>query len=291
MKSRNHLLLLLLPLLTLGLWSCEEVGPHINFEPEVVDTTLFDTTFVAATVPPQEPKRVLIEDFTGVRCVNCPAAQEEAAAIKAAKPERVVVVSLHAENNFTAPYEKSAFDFRSRKAESIINMLGIYDGLPIGAVDRLLFSGEDHILISKNKWAAYVAQQMQETTPVNLSVETEYDAAARELLMRVEAVYTDSASAEHYLSVQVLESDIVDWQLTPDGWQEDYIHNHTLRDMLTPYNGTLLDATLEPGRTFIKEFKLQVPEEYNDQALEVVAIIHERGGNPDVVQVTETEVE
>ena len=68
-----------LPLLALSaaamfwLSACEEKGPLINFEDGPVAS---DTTYVAAPETPQT-KKLLVEEFTGASCTNCPAAAEK----------------------------------------------------------------------------------------------------------------------------------------------------------------------------------------------------------------------
>jgi hypothetical protein len=46
-----------------------------------------------------EAKHVVIEEFTGVRCPNCPQGHQIISAIKAANPEKVVAVSFHPINS------------------------------------------------------------------------------------------------------------------------------------------------------------------------------------------------
>ena len=50
--------------------ACEEVPPAIDFSEPVVPSK--DSTYTVSTEPPAQHKAVLIEDITGVRCINCP---------------------------------------------------------------------------------------------------------------------------------------------------------------------------------------------------------------------------
>ena len=57
-------------IIILAITSCEEVGPPIDFTQPVEG--VIDTTFVGTPESPQA-KVALMEDFTGVQCVNCSA--------------------------------------------------------------------------------------------------------------------------------------------------------------------------------------------------------------------------
>src|SRR5690348_14133339 len=84
------------------LYSCKEVGPDINLHGN--QNALTDSTYVESPVQTPETKNVLIEEFTGVRCPNCPQGHVIIANIKAANPGRVVSVSLHPQNSLGYPY-------------------------------------------------------------------------------------------------------------------------------------------------------------------------------------------
>src|SRR5688572_24500027 len=86
MKLFRLSLLFLIPLTFL---SCEEEPPFIDFSPPYKTK---DTTYINLTIPPAQNKAVLIEDITGVRCVNCPDAAKKARDIVTAKTEDSVVV-------------------------------------------------------------------------------------------------------------------------------------------------------------------------------------------------------
>ncbi len=84
-------------------------------------------------------KRVLLEDYTGQSCGNCPAANEIASAIKTANGDRVVVMEVHA-GFFAVPKSnpKYSTDFRCAASTELDNSFGISNvGNPNGMVDRV----------------------------------------------------------------------------------------------------------------------------------------------------------
>ena len=74
--------------------SCKETPPPINYGGgAVVDTTYED----AANIPAAEPHEVLVEEFTGQSCTNCPAAHESLEKIREDHNNRVNVIGLYYE--------------------------------------------------------------------------------------------------------------------------------------------------------------------------------------------------
>ena len=61
----------------------------------------------------------------------------------------------------------------------------------------------------------------------------------------------------------ILKNGIVDLQSTNDGIDAGYVHDHVLRDMLTPATGVLLNDELTAGRVFVKEFSISVPDTWD----------------------------
>lgn len=117
------------------LFSCTENKP-------VIPCLSCDSSSVNV-VPTNTTKKVLMEEFTGVRCVNCPQAQAE---IKNLQTEGIfgedlIVVSYHA-GFFSEPYSDSQKDFRTPAGTEILNFLETPIGYPSGVVNRKQFEGE-----------------------------------------------------------------------------------------------------------------------------------------------------
>ena len=114
--------------------ACEESKP-------IIPCLSCDTPTIAPT-PNSTVKKVLLEEFTGVRCVNCPQAQTE---IKNLQSEGVygdnlIAISYHA-GFFSNPYNESQFDLRTTEGEEILNFLETPLGFPSGVVNRRVFEG------------------------------------------------------------------------------------------------------------------------------------------------------
>lgn len=277
--------------LLLTMSSCEEIGPNIDLGGPGRDATLADTTYIVSTVETPQTKKVLLEDFTGVRCKNCPLGAAQAASLLALYPDRLVVIGQHSQ--FLAqPYDGDP-DLRTDEAQDLETMLAPVLGKPSGAIDRRVFPGESVILhASINKWASLTDQAMNATTPVNLYIDKEWDGINRNLKVTITVHYTATETDENRLSVFLLEDNIVASQLQPDDEVDpNYVQKHVMRTMLTRFNGELLIGDKVPGRVFVKGFLLEgVDAEYNADELEVVATVSRSAGSFQVLQVADVKV-
>lgn len=263
-------------------FSCTEIGPDIDFTP--VDTSLTDTTYVETTAETPQQRVVLFEDFTGVQCVNCPSAHEATADLLNTYPDQLIVVAEH--NYFLGAYPESAEDYRIPEADDLNNYLGPALGWPAGVVDRYDFAGTGNLttLLISN-YVPFVEDRLDEPTFCNVYITNSYDSDARKLNTLIKVVYTADIAIENHLSVMILESGIIDLQLGLSGIDENYVHDHVLRDMLTPSTGTTLSAEKNAGRVFEKEFSIVLPDNWNETNLEIVAFVHNfTNDNKEVLQ-------
>jgi hypothetical protein len=260
--------------------SCKEIGPDINLGGN--KNSVSDTTYIESPVASAELKNVLIEEFTGVRCPNCPQGHQIIAGLKTTYADRVVSVSLHPINSLGAPYAFSAQDFRSPKAQSLFDYLGQIGLQPAAAVDRKKFSGESNILLDKNKWNTNVANQFAISPPVNLLLDKSLDTTNNELTVFAELHYTQNVSELNKLTLLLTESDIVTSQLDGSIIDTFYVHKDIMRDYVTDTKGDVISGTTEAGRVIRKVYKKVLDAAWKPENMHLVGFVHEYQ-NTDVV--------
>ncbi|MBL6963403.1 MAG: Omp28-related outer membrane protein [Bacteroidetes bacterium] len=266
--------------------ACEEEGPYINFDP--VDTSLFDTTFISTTSVSPMVKKVLIEDFTGARCPNCPNAAAKLTEISIANPGRIVGMAIHPKGiPFTVPHDQDA-DYRTDDGTIVFSILN--EGpLPIGGIDRVLFAGESNILVRIDVWNSYVDQQLLIGSPVNIELtSTAHKIEANTYVIRAEVHYTIAVNDKNYLTIALTESDLISPQTLPSSTVDsNYIHNHVLRDIISNPVGNLLMDSPELNRVFIKEFTVKLDDHWDPDNCSVVGFVHYSASQFNVLQVEE----
>jgi hypothetical protein len=284
----------LLPVFAAGLvllGSCKEKGPAIDFS----DVKAIDTTYTAPVEAAQQ-RRVLLEEFTGVTCPNCPQAHRLIKNIQAQYPDRVIAVGYYPTGlPQSQPVEHLTIqDFRSEKAADLgNNYLGGIPYLPSGVVDRMPDNGT--WLYQSNKWAGLVNERINVPTPVNLYLTSSYDAEKGEATAVVKAAFTQNVNKKVALTVVVIENDIIDAQ--EDGLRVDtfYNHVHVMRELITPTTGTqiLEDRTeKEAGLVYERSFTFPVHSSWKPENCHVVAFLcSNESGEKEILQAVEAKMQ
>ncbi len=292
---------LLLAAFVLAIASCKETPPYINMVPTHVAT---DSTSVFLPAPTPQPRSILIEEFTGVRCPNCPAAQLEAATIANNNPDRVYSITIHPLGKLTSltmPFSESIgdkhtskYDFRTVAGAKIFDLVGVTSSLPTGNVNRKLYSGETNRNIDYQKWAVHATAELNTPTPVNISMSAKN--VNDSISIDVTLVYTEMVvDTPHYLTLAIVESGMIDYQEnTVNGVQvieDNYEHKHILRAVVTDYYGDVLKAKLEPGRIFFKRYTFKRDPAWTTNKLDVVGFVHLNTSKQEVLHAKEVHVD
>ena len=193
------------------------------FNGNIIDTT--STT---------QQRNVLIEDFTGHRCKNCPKASKKIEELVTAfGSDRIIGLAIHAgPGNFTGTSTDYPADFTTLGGKQIQNFFGT-NFLPVGMVNRESYtpSGNSH-WSSYSNWPTLSSEAMDSTLRIALTASASVSAGT--LNIAVEGYPQLSILHDLNIVALVKESDIVSPQLMPDDTRDaDYIHNNVLRDFIT----------------------------------------------------------
>jgi hypothetical protein len=242
--------------------SCKE-----TLQPIVVDTGAPDT-FLTYTEPvePAEERRILIEELTGVTCVNCPGGAEELHTLSTVDfPDELSIVAFHTGTSFTAPIKDiSKMDFRTEDGTRIWeNVWGKGDVKPCAVIDRIYalstVNNDANRMYNNGKGTWKPAIEKDKTlypnTPVNLYVTSTFNSEKGRYDIVVKVKYTSTVTTENALHVFVSQDSIVDAQLMPQeqGVNTNYVFNHMFRKALTDaVNGKRImqNVTKVPGQVY-----------------------------------------
>lgn len=265
------------------LYSCQEVPLLVDMsEPE------WDTTYITTPQAPQI-KNILVEEPSGVQCVNCPAGAEMLHTANQSGPAagRLVIVTLHA-GDLTTPINKdgkvSRTDLRTDVGLQILsNILGGDIGKPCAAFDRLPIGNGGGLLDYRNKWYNMIDEVLatHNTTPINITLSTE-KLSDTKFAIEVSVHYTEDVAGKQALSVYLTEDGIEDYQMFPTETKL-YTFDHTFRASLLPFNGAEILSQLstkEAGRVYKQRFFLDIDKtnaqqaEWKPEHMNVVAFVH-----------------
>ncbi|MCD4665451.1 MAG: Omp28-related outer membrane protein [Bacteroidales bacterium] len=206
-----------------------------------------------------QPKNAVLEEFTGIHCGYCPDGHAIAAALLENNPGRVVVIAIH-QGSFAQPSGGEP-DYRTPWGDALANQSGL-TGYPNGTVNRHIFMA-GHTAMSRGDWTPSAHEIMQEISPVNVGIMSQYDDVTRELTVNVELYYTsDAAEATNFINVALIQSHIFGPQ-TGGGAGNNYEHMHMLRDLITGQWGEEVSPTTA-GTLIEKTYTYTVPEDFID---------------------------
>lgn len=264
---------------------CNEIPPQISPITNQGDCTSVDISTVV-----NQQRNVLIEEFTGVRCVNCPAGSEAIEDLIAIHGDRLVAISIHA-GFFSNPYQESLYDFRTPDGNNILSFLGEPLGFPTAVVNRKLFSGEASLQVGRNSWPNYVDQELLESPKAKLAINKNWDATTRELEVEV-SIFIEEAlpSDDVRISVMLTEDKVVDYQLTPVEKESDYVHKHVFRDAITNFDGNPIEENTEIGAKICKSFTTTIDAGWKEDDCHIIAYVHLGGTRKEILQVVQTKL-
>ena len=267
----KKLSLFALAAIILGMMSCDKLKEPYFTEPLVqVSDTLF--LVEADTINFDGKMVVLLEDFTGVKCPNCPNAAAVANDLQSQYGEHLVVLGVHPNSGMTYQDPTGGFpDFRTDDGEVWRQHFGI-QGFPNGLVNRR------EGMQPHTSWTALVTSAIAEDAPVRLVVKTAYDDATRELKVSVHSLFLQNVESDDVrLTVCMMEDNIVGKQASSSGLIPEYTHRHVFRGTADgmPW-GRQLDneaTTMASGRRFVTNMKFTLSEDYNAEEFYIVAFV------------------
>lgn len=266
--------------------SCDKVDEPFTKQ------VFIDTTQV------EHQKHILLEDYTGHKCVNCPTAALIAEKMKNIYGDKLVLLSVHAGPFADAtPGGDFIDDFTTEAGDAWDTYFGISNvGNPKGMVNRIGYPTSSHIL-APEKWSTVVSSALKESAKVELEISNAYDVDTRKLASTIDIEFVETLNENLKLIVVLCESGIIapqknnNTEIGPSPIILDYVHNNMLRASIT--TGTwgvqiAQEGTTNP-ETLQKSFNYTLNSDFNADNCKVVAFIYNTETN-EVLQAAEKAV-
>ncbi len=211
-------------------------------------------------------RTVLLEEFTGQNCSNCPLAHEDVNNILTLYPDNVIAVSIH------AGYQAVSEDANHPIVKpGLMTAEGnVYAGhwnvtvYPSGVVNRT--SG----VTGRNEWQGLVRSAIEKESIIDIEVEAALNAAGDKIEITTELSPGNNAAGKFQL--WIVESGIVAPQLGLSGFTMDYVHNHVFRGSVNGTWGEDITLVTREPQTLTHEIALK--DSWNASNLSVVAFVY-----------------
>lgn len=185
-------------------------------------------------------QRVLVEKYTGPRCTNCPSADVTLDALHEQYGDKLVVIAINHPTGQGDPFPNQP-DMRTEVGTTWDQWFGI-DAIPAAYLNR-------------NQETQYTSSMS--TIGNDIKTVTEQDAAASvsltvdtngtELTITAAVQLYTAIGSELTLTLAVTEDSLVYKQSTPQGIENEYVHNHMLRGVITGTWGDIIPIADEAG--------------------------------------------
>jgi len=254
-------------LLFLAAWSfqaCDKLSePYAIVRPAGGDTT---------------KRMVLIEDYTGHKCVNCPAAAITARDLEELYEGQVLVMAVHAtyfatpdpSGDFTANYMTDAGNAWSSffKIESA----------PNGMVNRTWYNGKN-VYISPKLWGGAVQKAVELPKVAIMTLKNTYVEATRILTTSIDNRFLQTLTGPYSLVVCMLEDSIISPQQNKDTIVgpvpviKDYVFMDMLRGTINGDWGEQITASVDPAVIYNRVYTFELDPDWVPEHCWVLAFL------------------
>ncbi|HNR20972.1 MAG TPA: Omp28 family outer membrane lipoprotein [Bacteroidia bacterium] len=268
-----------LALLVVGFISCDKVTDIYETPPEPVDSR----------------RKILIEDFTGHKCGNCPrAARLIYDSLQNIYPEQIISYGVHA-GFYARPLPLPGLgcdtvDYRcdaGNKWDTLFQVTA--QGNPTGMVNRTDYNANNDQVKYASEWPSAVATLLQREAEAIIDIENTYNSSTRALTTTVKTDFLKSLSGTYKLVIVITEDNLVSCQKDDDATPvivQDYVHRHVLRGAINGNYGEAIVLNPEEGDSESKTYSLVLNSSWVDVNCSVVAFVFNENTN-EIVQVDE----
>lgn len=239
-------------------------------------------------------RNVLIEDFTGHRCFNCPTTTANMHNLMETNPDHIFGVTLHSGATGVGPFQETHES--DGYVEVFYNDIVLEIGTYFGGLPGTSFSGNPAVMVNRtlngpgmenqfttgggsamvNKTNACLASQLK----VNMQSAANYFPSTRGLFVHVEVDKIDaSLTNELAIVAYVVQDSLVAMQLMGDLTDNpNYEHRDIVRGSLDnqAFGRTLTPAELDPNGKYYINYSYHLPEIYEPEHTHVVLFVRDK---------------
>ena len=241
-----------------------------------------------------------MEDYTGHKCTNCPAAAQIAKDLEDDSSKNVIVASVHAsqdgafqatDNIFTNNYETEAGNEYVRGSE----MPGFL-GNPMGTINRNDGGLTNTVWYFGSGWSSGVNNELNSAFPLNIQLQYYYFIQTNGLFIHTETSILNNLTGEYHLVIYLVRDDVVSPQKFNNGIIDTNYHHHAiLSDNINGTWGTpIINGTVLKDSLIYNNFTYELPDPsidstYSINNLSLISYVLNRN-NLRVIQVIKTKL-
>jgi hypothetical protein len=236
-------------------------------------------------------KNVLIEDFTGFRCGNCPEAGEKAHDIAETYQGKVFIMSIHAGAlAFPNPFRK--YEFRTPEGNDIAAFFNL-PATPYGMVNRVKFNGD--ALLAPDAWGSSVAKQITQKADLKMTLTAGFNANTKLISLEANMKFVNDSKTSYFMAAYIVEDSIIQYQTddrkTPSDIL-DFVHMHVLRGSMNGAWGTQISPDVIRAKDSIKvtaDYTIPEVKDWVPKNLSLIVVVHDND-TKEIMQVDKIKI-
>jgi thiol-disulfide isomerase/thioredoxin len=256
--------------------SCDKVKEPYMKEVDVSDcpVPVFPDTAVSK-------KTVLIEEFTGHLCPNCPTGAHVIDQIQQAYGNRVIVLKIHADQFAEPENGNFSLDLRAGDhGDELYTHFGTL-GEPCSMFNRKKIDGTNIGYYSTTTWQNNVTNVLAMEPVLNMQIINDYDPTTRKLCSHIKTKFLNTNSQNLKIAVWIAEDSIRGYQINnnatlgPDPIP-DYVFMDVMRDeFVGTYGEIFTSGSVAKDSTIIRTYKMILNNGWGDKHCKVVAYVYD----------------
>lgn len=219
---------------------------------------------------------VLVEDYTGQKCTNCPSATRLLNDVRATFGEaKVIPVAIHS----------GGFGYWGNAANiGLMTELGEYywnkNGFTASTPQPSAIFNRRTTSSDTDKWSGIIYNELSLATKIVMEGSAAYDADSRTVTISITHQSNEDIAAN--LQLWLTESNIVAMQIDNGVTNREYVHNHVLRAAINGNDGEPLTVTNDKTTT-VRTYT--IPTDYVAENCDIVAFFYNATGVLNVIDV------
>jgi len=213
---------------------------------------------------------IVLEEFTGHTCKECPDGAREIDRLSGVYGNQLIAVAIHA-SNFAVPLpsgNKFRTDFRvaGGHGETYVSDLNI-SAFPQGVVSRTTPNGRRIA-----QWETDILAIKDDVPLASLQIKNYYATTDTLVRIELEIEWKQTLSESYNIQVDLVENNIVDWQLDGAMQVSNYNHKHVLRKVVNDAFGKALKSAVAGEKETI-QYITTFNSNWKVDDMEVVAFV------------------
>jgi len=288
--------------------SCDKIDSPLPEEYGEFDWTLYPfdpTTYPYDITNPSSnwgsnsnSKGILLEDYTGHKCTNCPAAATIAKDLEDDTSLNVIVASIHAssDGSFQATDNLFTDNYRTEAGDEYVNEMTGFIGNPMGTINRNDGGYSNTVWYFSSDWTNGVNDELNNPLKANIQLLYNYYASTNGLFIHTETTFLNDLTGNYHLVIYLIRDEITSPQKFNGGIIDTNYHHHSvLSDNINGIWGTsIIDNAVAEDSVIYNDFSYELPDPsleptYSVENLSLIAYLCDRN-TYEVLQTIKTEL-